>query len=273
MSYNKSWNAYTEFAHRIKFENRHILDSESLKFLDALVANSDDRKKTIKAGTILWRAQLGNGWREEIVRDDQGEVIESFDLPTCFSPDRMKPLPNKAREGRINPKGISCLYLSNEKDTAMSEVRPWIGGAISLSQFRVNRDLTVVDFSKHHDRDPFYGFRLSDEDPEPEPQPDEHIDILWTSVDRAFSNPVRSDDNTASYAPTQVIAERFRKERFDGVVYKSPFGKGGYNIALFDIDSATLKNGFLYKAASMNIIFEETANPYFVTSKDDISEK
>ena len=44
----------------------------------------------------------------------------------------MKPLERIALEGRTNPKGIPYLYLSSKKETAMSEVRPWIGGYISL---------------------------------------------------------------------------------------------------------------------------------------------
>lgn len=263
MSNFKSWNTYQEFARQIMFENRYILDSESLDFLETLAATSENRKISIKKGTILWRAQLGNDWMEENVKGDEGEVIETIDVPTCFPPSRMKPLANKAKEGRINPKGIPCLYLSTKKKTAMSEIRPWIGAAISLSQFEVNRVLTVLDLSKHHDRDLLYGLKFTDD----EPEKDEHIDIVWTSVDRAFSDPVRSEDDMAGYAPTQVIAERFRKEGYDGVVYKSPFGEDGFNVALFDIDSADCVNGFLYEAKSIEIEFKETANPYYVSPK------
>ena len=271
MSYFKSWNTYQKFARRIMFENRYVLDSESLDFLETLAANSEDRKISIEKGRILWRAQLGNDWMEENIQRGEGDLIETLDVPTCFPPGRMKPLAKKAKEGRINPKGIPCLYLSTKKETAMSEVRPWIGAAISLSQFKVNRALTVLNLSKHHDRDPLYGLIFSDD----EPKMDEHIDIVWTSVDRAFSDPVRSEDDMAGYAPTQLIAEMFRKERYDGVVYKSPFGKDGFNVALFDINSADCINGFLYEAESIEIKFKETANPYYVTPKpmSDIPEQ
>lgn len=251
------------------FETRYILDSESTEFLDILVSNSKDRETLIKKDFVLWRAQLGNDWREEIVEGEGGEEIDAIDVPACYPPKRMKPFVKKAIEGRVNPKGIPHLYLSTKKETAMSEVRPWIGAAISLSQFKVNRELTVLNLSKHHDRHPLYGLEFSDK----EPEIDEHIDIVWTSVDRAFSNPVRSDDNTAGYAPTQIIAERFRREGYDGVVYKSPFGENGFNVALFDINTADCINGFLYEAKSMDIEFEETANPYFVTPKTDVPEK
>lgn len=56
-------------------------------------------------------------------------------------------------------------------------------------------------------------------------------------------------------------------------MYKSPFGENGFNVALFEINTADCINGFLYEAKSMDIEFEETANPYFVTPKTDVPEK
>lgn len=49
----------------------------------------------------------------------------------------MKPLRDKASEGRANPKGIPYLYLATTKEAPMSEVRPWIGSDISVGQFKL----------------------------------------------------------------------------------------------------------------------------------------
>lgn len=35
---------------------------------------------------------------------------------------RMKPLPDQAYEGRVNPKGIPSLYFATTREVAMSEV-------------------------------------------------------------------------------------------------------------------------------------------------------
>ena len=59
----------------------------------------------------------------------------------------MMPLPDRANEGRVNPKGIPCLYFSSDRDTAMTETRPWIGSLVSVAQFVMLRELTVVDWS------------------------------------------------------------------------------------------------------------------------------
>ena len=55
----------------------------------------------------------------------------------------MKPLSN-CREGRLNPKNIPCLYLATDPDTAMREVRPWIGAIGTLAAFSVVRELDLV---------------------------------------------------------------------------------------------------------------------------------
>ncbi len=72
------------------------------------------------------------------------------DVPVPHSRERMKPLKDRAPEGRINPKGIPCLYLATERDTALSEVRPWIGSLNSVGQFKTSRNLVVIDCSVRH---------------------------------------------------------------------------------------------------------------------------
>lgn len=61
-----------------------------------------------------------------------GEDEGNDEIPCAYSPDRMTPRRNIASEGRANPKGLPCLYLATDKETAMSEVRPWINSTISI---------------------------------------------------------------------------------------------------------------------------------------------
>src|SRR2546430_9420770 len=84
-----------------------------------------------RSDRVLWRAQLGHGW-DTITQED-----DKFEVPGPFSPDRMKPLPHSAREGRVNPKGIPCLYLAADRDTAMAEGRPLLGSLGSVGQFKM----------------------------------------------------------------------------------------------------------------------------------------
>lgn len=62
----------------------------------------------------------------------------------------MKPLPDHAKEGRVNPVGIPVLYLASTEESAISEIRPWVGSEVSAPQFKVLRDLKAVNLSLGH---------------------------------------------------------------------------------------------------------------------------
>lgn len=83
-------------------------------------------------------------------------------------------------------------------------------------------------------------------------------------IDRAFSEPTTTGDDTADYVPTQVIAELFKNEGYDGIAYKSAFGKKGHNVVLFDPTDAELTNCTLFEAESIKFSFEQSDNPYWV---------
>lgn len=167
----------------------------------------------------------------------------------------MKPLRNSAHEGRVNPRGIPCLYAAGDMQTAISEVRPWVGAMVSVSQLGLNRDLRLVSFLDGADTqlniDVFFE----------EPAPEDRENIVWQEIGRAFSRPVSLDPGVAEYAPTQVIAERLKKEGYDGIVYKSRLGQG-INFALFDIDSAAVLDGRLHKIKGVSYEISEKANWY-----------
>lgn len=183
------------------------------------------------------------------------ESVLGVEVPVPFSPERMKPLSTSTREGRVNPKGIPCLYLATNKETAVAEVRPWVGLYVSVAQFKTLKGLTLIDCSVEHAKD--FVFYVE------EPDEAERDKAVWANIDRAFSEPLNPDESTADYAPTQIIAEAFRRDGIDGIMYKSALGEG-LNIALFDINAADLMNCSLYMVKSVSFKFDETANPYFV---------
>lgn len=205
-----------------------------------------------KAGYVLWRAQLGHDWRTEM----QGE--ETFEVPAPHPPARMKPLPEKATDGRVNPRGIACLYLASHKETAALEVRPLIGSYVSVGQFEVLRDIRVVDCTLYMDPPAkrLQKTRTMPEDPEK---------TVWLDINNAFSKPVERGDDSLDYVPTQILAEAFKRHGFDGVAYKSSYGEEGFNVALFDIEAAGLINCGLYRIKDVSIVMEEEGNnTYFI---------
>src|SRR5690606_23713462 len=115
---------------------------------------------------------------------------------------------------------------------AMSEVRPWLGSMISLGQFVTTRKLTLVNCARQSEVSRKIYFL--------EPPEAQRSDIVWSEIDRAFTTPVTRSDDTGEYVATQILAELFRAEGFDGIAYRSAFGENSINFALFDLEAANL---------------------------------
>ncbi|WP_181463002.1 RES family NAD+ phosphorylase [Halomonas taeanensis] len=96
-----------------------------------------------------------------------------------------------------------------------------------------------------------------------EPFEELKIRAVWSHIDSAFSRPVLESDSTADYAPTLVIAEFIKSKGYDGIVYKSALAEG-YNLALFDLDSADLVNCTTFELKSLPLSFPPTENLYYV---------
>ena len=258
-----SLESYREFAHRVRHDRRYVWDSKQQAFLDTVLATSKDRGVMIKANTIFYRAQLGTDYRS--VRDQHGyEIVEE----ACgFGAERMKPLANRAKEGRINPAGIPMLYLASSEQTAISEVRPWLGSVISVAQVSILRELRAVDLSRGHGA-LSVGHLTLDELEESKPvDARKREKAVWIDIDNAFSQPVERSDDAADYVPTQILAELFRDAGFDAVIYRSQFGEKGYNIALFNVEDADVINCAPYRIEGIDLKYKEIGSrSYFKAS-------
>jgi RES domain-containing protein len=246
---------YWNFERSVKRKARYVHDDDVREFLKTVMETSELRRKTLEEGQILCRAQRGFKWRR-IEQDD-----EEFEVEGAYPADRMVPRAEFVGEGRVNSRGIPCLYLASNQKTAMSEVRPWVGSYISLAQFKVTRDCDVVDCSMDKKRSSFV-FTSTGELKEPDAAGREAG--VWGDIAQAFSKPITVDEPHSDYVPTQVLAEAFRSHGYDGILYKSLLDDGGFNIALFDLASAELINCGLYQTKSVLFEFEPADNPYFV---------
>jgi hypothetical protein len=242
----KSWHSYSDFESVVRNENRYFRNQNIGQFLKTVLETSKNKKIDLPKKKYLWRAQLGHDWRP-IYQED--ELIA--DEPAPFPPSRMKPLVHEAAEGRANPKGIPYLYLATTKETAMAEARPWKGSLISVGQFETQKDMVLINCANHHK-----GFVLYFEEPDAEKKEQ----AVWSEIDKAFSEPVTLNDRVADYVPTQILAEFFKTNGFDGIFYKSALGEGN-NIVLFDIESATLVNCKLFETEKISFDFQQAANP------------
>jgi RES domain len=172
----------------------------------------------------------------------------------------MRPNAEFVVDGRVNPSGVPCLYLASAMETAMAEVRPWVGSYISLAQFKVMRDVVVVDCTKDNRMFPSW---LLNQDQQEIPA-EKREQIAWGDIAHALSRPVTPDEPVTEYVPTQVLAEAFRAQGYDGLRYKSLLGEG-LDIALFECDAAELINCGLYEINAVSFTFDQSSNPYFIS--------
>jgi RES domain len=263
MSQFVSWRDYQNFARFVKAQYRYIRTLEVEKFLDAVRLTAKERILDIQAGWEFWRAQRGHciGTAEK-----EGNTILS---PYPYSPERMKPQADKAPEGRVNPKGIPCLYGARDPETAIAEVRPWKGELVSVAKLSICRSVKLIECLKFHDENKFSVLfetpvhaTPSSTDPDEivyiqeTPSSDAIAKNVWTYIDQAFSEPVTHSDDRADYAPTQILAEVIREEGYDGILYRSKLSDSdrGVNVVFLIRGVATVKSRILYEVTDVKVV-------------------
>ena len=257
-----SWRSYRKFEERVRRYRRHIWDRETWTFLDTVMGTRQNRDAEISKGTILWRAQLGVDYVP--LGDASGEEVG--EEPKGFSAARMKPVAEYAREGRANSSGIPILYLASTEQTAISEVRPWVGSEVSVAQFRVARQLHAIDLTQGHGKSSWSGLTLNQLWGKEEVSAEDKARAVWTDIDNAFSQPVTPSDERENYIPTRILAELFQEAGYDAIVYRSLFGQegqDGYNIAIFRLGDAEILNCAPYRVKSIEVSFEEFGNRWY----------
>ena len=266
-----SWRSYRKFEERVLRCRRHIWDQAIGAFLDTVMRTRQNRDLEIQKGTILWRAQLDVEYVP--FRDASGE--EAGEEPMGFSSERMKPVAEYAREGRANSSGIPVLYLVSTEQTAISEVRPWVGSEVSVAEFRVSRKLNAINLTEGHGRPSWSGLTLSQLWGKEEVSAEDKAKAVWNDIDNAFSRPVTLSDEGENYVPTRILAELFQEAGYDAIVYRSQFGQDGqdgYNIAVFKLEDAEVLDCAPYRVEGIEVNFKEIGNRWYArhaSSKDD----
>ncbi len=112
----EDWQGFTRY---LSEANRFIRSDYWEEFIDNILRTAHERTKILEKGKTLVRARIGTSWIEFDDGDEQ---------PYPISPHEMGPPPrDTAKAGRLNSEGIPYLYLATKVDTAVAEVKPWIG--------------------------------------------------------------------------------------------------------------------------------------------------
>lgn len=249
--------SFLQFKHKILSEQRHIFDADVNVFLSGLSSEFSKREKCLIAGENYYRAQVGCDlqpcFQEEVYVDD---------IPVPYSEKRMRPRPDLAREGRVNPKGISYLYMATTEETALAEVRPWLKQEVSLAQFRLKQDLKVIDLTSNQiSRSDAVKIRISGIFTSGKITHGESIKLAWYELNEAFSQPITNNEDTSAYATTQIIAELIKSKGYDGLMFKSSVAEGK-NLVLFDQAKVEFIDCCLRELLEVKYKFQSIPNQY-----------
>jgi hypothetical protein len=189
------------------------------------------------------------------------------------------PSKHLATAGRSNCEGIPYLYLATEIETAIAEIRPWIGAQVTIGLFKIISDLRIVDTSDDKPKNALslYEFvNIGQEDFDIKRRPNhrytsiEKEEYIWGDINSAFSKPISPNDSPLKYLPTQFLSEKLKTEGYDGVAYKSSLNEKGYNIALFDPQKAQCISCRMYEIKKMTYDFEESGNAISLSDDDKV---
>ncbi len=234
---------YSDFVDELKFSRRHFLSESSNEFLSNLKELAGQRTFPLKQGELLYRAR-------------KNEYINHEPSYTARPPEEMKPRLNMKAEGRANPYNITMMYLASSEETAISEVRPDVRFPVTVGEFKVVRELKLVDFVSL--RPSFAAYCRN-----PDVSEDVH---LWLALRGDYSRALYKEEQRINYLPTQVIAEYFKVHGFDGLIYQSQFNaqkvssKGediAKNFVLFDADAVEHVKSEVWKIREQSVLVEK----------------
>lgn len=202
---------WEEFVRSIKMNNRfhsnHFNTKVFFEFLDFL-------KSSYKRDKTFYRARICDG--------------------NALSKEELSAPPQKlATAGRVNPEGISYLYLSSDKKTTLSEIRAGLHDYVSLATFKLKEDISVVDLTGINNISAFSGLNFTQHAINKH-----HLKMINNEI----AKPLRRHDSHLDYLPTQYICEYIKTINFkdgtdcSGIKYKSTMNKEGYNLAIFNDD-------------------------------------
>lgn len=170
--------------------NRYFID-KSLKIFDFI---DDIQDITVNTEEVFYRARLGSY--------DKAEELGT-------------PPIDKVKGGRLNPKAIPYLYVARSSETAISEIRPWIGATVSIAKCTSHTNLKIKDFTSSS------GI----------PQA---VNDFKRVINNLFATKLDPSNNELEYMATQAIAEFIKGKGYEGIQYLSSTHAGGINLTVFE---------------------------------------
>lgn len=205
-------NSWEYFVTALKTQNRFHTNHINLEILKRFCSYI---RKPYKKGTIFYRGRISS--------------------PAGLCTDEMGVPPHeKVSAGRANASGIRCLYLANNVDTTIHEVRAGAFDFVSIGKFELQEDIIVVDLKSINKISPF----IEDLGYMEHAINKEHLNKINAEMGKAL----RRSDSALDYVPTQYISDFIKsiehngQAEYSGLEYDSTMNPDGFNLAIFYAD-------------------------------------
>lgn len=202
-------NRWEDFVTAVKTQNRfhtNYINTDILEHFCSYI------RRPYKRGDIFYRGRISSS---------VGYSLQEMGAPPY----------ERATAGRANASGIRCLYLANDVDTAVHEVRAGAFDFISIGKFELQEDIIVVDLKSIDKISPFI----------------DGLDYLEHAINKEHLNKInaemgkalRRSDNVLDYVPTQYISDFIKSielhgiPEYKGIEYNSTMNEYGFNLAIF----------------------------------------
>ena len=156
------------------------------------------------------------------------------------------PEPLKASGGRANPLGIPYLYLSDNAETVLYEVRASYLDELSIGSFYLKdkySSIKIVDFTE--DTALFQPNKVNETI---------KAKLLRDKISKDLSKPMRRYDSEIDYIPTQFICEFIKVfTGASGIRFSSSLHPNGKNVVIFDQKLMECRDVKLKKVNNVNL--------------------
>lgn len=220
---NSEWDDFLDsIKTRLRFHSDHVNEDILFNFLKYT-------EYKLPEGSVFYRSRL---WK-----DGHGFGKNELGAPPV----------RRAGAGRVNPEGISVLYLSDDIKTTLYEIRARLYDCVSVGKFIAQRDLELINLTLLDEISPFslnmdylvYAVNIN------------HL----RKISEEISTPVRNE-NTLDYLPTQYISDYIKSCGYDGIVYRSAMQHDSLNLAIFNESSFVCKSVSNYEVNSLNYSYK-----------------
>lgn len=204
-------NYWFKLKEQLKWEKRYFTNIEYLT--DDLGWDSFfESKVVIKNEDIFYRGRLHRSADQDAFKDEE-----------MFCPPK-----ETSSAGRANPMGIPYLYLSDNKETILYEIRASYLDDVTVASFAIKQeieeDIIISDFTEnptlYHPNEVNKKIKST---------------LLKQLISRDLSKPMRRYDSELDYIPTQFICEFIKIfTNVQGIKFRSSLHNLGNNLVIFD---------------------------------------